>query len=66
VRAIPSDEGSDAAAAPEAVAAAPSQPMAAAAEPAAGPVLDAERRAAVEAAIDELSELRKWLAKRVD
>src|SRR5579862_3071689 len=37
VRAIPSDEGSDAAAAPEAVAAAPSQPMAAAAEPAAGP-----------------------------
>jgi DNA-binding transcriptional MerR regulator len=32
---------------------------------AAGPVLDAERRAAVEAAIDELSELRQWLAKRV-
>src|SRR5471030_359440 len=28
----------------------------------AGPVLDAERRAAVAAAIDELSDLRKWLA----
>jgi DNA-binding transcriptional MerR regulator len=67
VRAIASDEaGSDGAAASEASAAAQSQPVAAAAEPAAGPVLDAERRAAVEAAIDELSELRKWLAKRVD
>jgi DNA-binding transcriptional MerR regulator len=31
----------------------------------AGPVLDAERRAAVAAAIDELSDLRKWLANKV-
>jgi len=66
VRAMPVDEAAvDAAAAPEAPTAAPSPAVAAAAEPAAGPVLDAERRAAVEAAIDELSELRKWLAKRV-
>ena len=30
------------------------------------PVLDAQRRAAVEAAIDELARLREWLAKKVD
>jgi DNA-binding transcriptional MerR regulator len=33
--------------------------------PGAAPVLDAERRAAVTAALDELSELRQWLAKKV-
>jgi DNA-binding transcriptional MerR regulator len=41
------------------------EPEAALPAPGAGPVLDAERRAAVTAAIDELSELRQWLAKKV-
>ena len=51
--------------APAEVAAAPEPPLPAApADPAAGPVLDADKRAAVEAAIDELSQLRKWLAAK--
>jgi hypothetical protein len=51
--------------APAEVAAAPEPPLPAApADPAAGPVLDADKRAAVEAAIDELSQLRKWLAQK--
>ena len=41
------------------------EPEAALPAPGAGPVLDQERRAAVAAAIDELSELRQWLAKKV-
>jgi DNA-binding transcriptional MerR regulator len=69
VRAVAED------ASPAELAAAP-EPIPTAAEPEAalpgagagqstGPVLDAERRAAVAAAIDELSDLRKWLANKV-
>ena len=47
------------------VAAEPSVPAAAAPEPVAAPMLDADKRAAVEAAIDELAQLRKWLAAKV-
>ena len=60
VRAVsPEEMPAELAAAPEPTAAPP------AAEAAAPPVLDADKRAAVEAAIDELSQLRKWLANKV-
>jgi DNA-binding transcriptional MerR regulator len=64
VAAVAADGAAELAGVPELASAAPSPAPVAAAEPA-GPVLDAERRAAVEAAIDELSALRQWLAKRV-
>ena len=65
VRAVAAEDGAaELAGLPELPAAASSSAPAAPAE-AAGPVLDAERRAAVEAAIDERSALRQWLAKRV-
>jgi DNA-binding transcriptional MerR regulator len=47
----------------EAAAAAPEAPVPVAPAEVA-PVLDADKRAAVEAAIDELSQLRKWLAAK--
>jgi hypothetical protein len=78
VRAVAADETLPAepetqAAAPVAAAPAPgptalpvAPPIAPAPAAAASPVLDAQRRAAVEAAIDELARLREWLAKKVD
>ena len=75
VRAVAADEALPAepetqAAAPAPVAAPTPVPTAPPVVPApaaaANPVLDAQRRAAVEAAIDELARLREWLAKKVD
>jgi DNA-binding transcriptional MerR regulator len=73
VRAVAADEagaGAEpeaAAPAPTSVTAVPSAPLTAPAPAAAAsPVLDAQRRAAVEAAIDELARLREWLAKKVE
>ena len=65
VRAVTPEDGGAEPAAPEAATPAP-EPAASVPPAAEGPVLDAERRAAVAAAIDELSELRKWLADKVD
>jgi DNA-binding transcriptional MerR regulator len=63
VRAVTPEDVPAEASPPESVAA--PVPEAVSPAPGAGPVLDAERRAAVAAAIDELSELRQWLAQKV-
>jgi DNA-binding transcriptional MerR regulator len=64
VRAVAAEELPAEASPPEPAPAA-AEPEATLSAPGAGPQLDAERRAAVAAAIDELSELRQWLAKKV-
>jgi DNA-binding transcriptional MerR regulator len=64
VRAVAAEELPAEASPPEPAPAA-AEPEATLPAPGAGPRLDAERRAAVAAAIDELSELRQWLAKKV-
>jgi DNA-binding transcriptional MerR regulator len=66
VRAVTPEDGAAEPAAPDAATPAPEPAAPMPASAAQGPVLDAERRAAVAAALDELSELRKWLADKVE